>query len=79
MNFPRFVSAACAIFLVLFVRDAVAGAPVPSSHQTKRETIAALDSVIPVLMTKARIPGLSVALIWDGEITWTKGYGCVTS
>jgi CubicO group peptidase (beta-lactamase class C family) len=37
--------------------------------------IAALDSVIPDLMAKARIPGLSVALVWDGKVAWEKGYG----
>jgi CubicO group peptidase (beta-lactamase class C family) len=34
-----------------------------------------MDSLIPVLMTQARIPGLSVALIWDGSVAWEKGYG----
>ena len=43
--------------------------------QTKPEVIAALDSTIPNLITKARIPGLSVALIWGGEVVWEKGYG----
>ncbi len=43
--------------------------------QTKADVIAALDATIPDLMAKARIPGLSVALIWDGEVAWEKGYG----
>jgi len=37
--------------------------------------IASIDSLIPVLMYKARIPGLSVALIWDGKVAWEKAYG----
>ncbi len=44
-------------------------------RQGKAEVIAALDSTIPNLMAKARIPGLSIALIWDGRIVWQKGFG----
>ena len=40
-----------------------------------QEVIARLDKSIPDLMAKARIPGLSIALIWDGAIVWQKGYG----
>ncbi|NTV00194.1 MAG: beta-lactamase family protein, partial [Methanoregulaceae archaeon] len=65
----------CAILLGFLNPDAMAGGPVLSSRQTRAEAIAALDSVIPDLMAKARIPGLSVALIWDGEVAWEKGYG----
>jgi CubicO group peptidase (beta-lactamase class C family) len=71
----QFPSIVCALLLVSLNADAISGGPGHLSRQTKAETIEALDSVIPDLMAKARIPGLSVALIWDGEIVWEKGYG----
>jgi CubicO group peptidase (beta-lactamase class C family) len=68
-----------AIFLALLLHfmnpHAIAGGGGIGLGQTKPEVIAALDSTIPNLMAKARIPGLSVALIWDGEVAWEKGYG----
>jgi len=64
-----------AILLGFLNRDAMAGDPFLSSWQTRAEAIAALDRVIPDLMVKARIPGLSAALIWDGEVAWEKSYG----
>lgn len=65
----------CLLILLVLNSGALAGDYSVSSRQTAAETIAALDSVIPVLMAKARIPGLSVALVWDGEVAWEKGYG----
>jgi CubicO group peptidase (beta-lactamase class C family) len=64
-----------AFLLSLSNPDAVAEGPIISSSQTRAEAIAMLDSAIPDLMAKARIPGLSVALVWDGEVVWEKGYG----
>jgi CubicO group peptidase (beta-lactamase class C family) len=55
--------------------DAIAGGRATGLGPTKSEVIATLDSTIPDLMAKARIPGLSIALIWDGEVAWEKGYG----
>jgi len=37
--------------------------------------ISDLETLVPELMKKARIPGLQIALIRDGEITWNKGFG----
>ncbi len=45
--------------------------PSPSGQRV----IAQLDASIPELMAKARIPGLSIALIEDGKLVWKKGYG----
>ncbi len=64
-----------ALLLEFMNTEAIAGGPTSALGQTKPEVIAALDSTIPDLMSKARIPGLSVALIWDGEVVWEKGYG----
>lgn len=49
---------------------ACSGAQLESAH-----VIGELDTSIPDLMAKARIPGLSVALIWDGAVVWQKAYG----
>jgi CubicO group peptidase (beta-lactamase class C family) len=38
-------------------------------------TIERLEKDIPELMKKADLPGLSTALIRDGKIVWTKGFG----
>jgi len=64
-----------AVLLQSMNPDSIAGVGSIGLGQTKTEVIAALDSTIPNLMAKARIPGLSIALIWDGEVAWEKGYG----
>jgi CubicO group peptidase (beta-lactamase class C family) len=71
----HFPSILCAILFCVLNPGAKAGDPSLATAQTKAEVIATLDSVIPDLMAKARIPGLSVALVWDGEVAWEKGYG----
>lgn len=55
--------------------ESLAAERAPAPPQSKQEVIAALDSTIPTLMARARIPGLGIALIWDGEVAWEKGYG----
>jgi CubicO group peptidase (beta-lactamase class C family) len=58
-----------ALVVVLSGADVLAGGRAPASPQSK------LDSTVPALMARARIPGLGIALIWDGEVVWEKGYG----
>ncbi len=41
----------------------------------KQEVSAHLDDRIPELMNMYNIPGISVALIKDGDVVWSKGYG----
>ncbi len=41
----------------------------------KQEVSAYLDNRIPELMSLYDIPGVSVALIKDGEVIWSEGYG----
>jgi CubicO group peptidase (beta-lactamase class C family) len=36
---------------------------------------AALEKAIPALMENAGIPGMSIALIRDGEVAWSRGFG----
>ena len=41
----------------------------------KDSLIAQLETQIPQTMAKAMIPGLSLAVIRDGKLLWTKGFG----
>ena len=34
-----------------------------------------MESLIPKLMEKHKVPGLSIALVREGRLSWTKGYG----
>jgi len=45
----------------------------------KDTLISQLESGIPQIMEKAMIPGLSIAVIRDGELLWTKGFGVKNS
>jgi len=50
--------------------------PSPLRLKTKNKAlIAELEEVIPQLMEKANIPGLSIAVIKKGKIIWHKGFG----
>ena len=40
-----------------------------------KELIADLSKLIPQLMSKHRVPGLSIAVIRDAEIMWSQGFG----
>jgi CubicO group peptidase (beta-lactamase class C family) len=63
------------VVLAVMNPDAASVGTTTALGQTKTEVIAALDSTIPNLMVKARIPGISIALVWDGKLAWVKGYG----
>jgi CubicO group peptidase (beta-lactamase class C family) len=39
------------------------------------EAIRRLDADIPVLLEKSDVPGMSIALIRDGRVVWSKGFG----
>ncbi|UCC39735.1 MAG: serine hydrolase [Candidatus Aminicenantes bacterium] len=41
----------------------------------KKALISELEEIIPQLMKKAEIPGLSIAVIIDGKIIWSRGFG----
>ena len=41
----------------------------------KKALISELEKVIPQLMKKAEVPGLSIAVIIDGKIIWSRGFG----
>ncbi len=40
-----------------------------------REAISRLETDIPALLEKSDVPGMSIALIRDGRVVWSKGFG----
>ncbi|MGD2294937.1 MAG: beta-lactamase family protein [Candidatus Aminicenantes bacterium] len=70
------------IFFVFLSCLLIAGCQSQSQKDTALKTdvsvnklITKLEKDIPVLMEKARIPGLSIAVIKNGKIIWTEGFG----
>jgi len=45
------------------------------SEKTVNRTIDIIETQVPLLMMRERIPGLSIALVKDGEIIYAKGFG----
>jgi len=41
----------------------------------REEVIATIDRLVPSLMEEHRVPGVSIALIADGRVAWSKAYG----
>lgn len=50
-------------------------APPLKTDAANQELIAELEREIPELMTKADIPGMSIAVIKEGRVIWTGGFG----
>lgn len=64
------------ILLLIFCMYSLAQQAPPLKTDVEKETlIGHLKKVIPELMKKADIPGLSIAVIQDGKIIWTEGFG----
>jgi CubicO group peptidase (beta-lactamase class C family) len=61
----------------LMVGCARGSRPVVASQDTEpwRSLIADLEKQIPSLMASANVPGLSVAVIRDGQLFWRRGFG----
>src|SRR5215510_6636200 len=50
--------------------------PPPLRTKTKQEQIIArLEKIIPLLMKEGTVPGLSIALVRNGELAWQRGFG----
>jgi CubicO group peptidase (beta-lactamase class C family) len=47
----------------------------PPTKAKKEQVIARLEERLPQLMKEANVPGLSVALLRDGELVWQRGFG----
>lgn len=67
----------CALILLVFASCPLrAGESHPLLlNQNPRVLTSNLDSQIPQLMKKGRVPGLQIALIQDGRVIWHKSYG----
>jgi CubicO group peptidase (beta-lactamase class C family)/pimeloyl-ACP methyl ester carboxylesterase len=66
------------LFLGFFLAACFVRAQEPSALRLKTKNkalIAELEGVIPQLMEKANIPGLSIAVIRKRKIIWQKGFG----
>ena len=66
------------LFIGLFLAACFGQAQEPSALRLKTKNkalVAELERVIPQLMKKANIPGLSIAVIRKGKIIWHKGFG----
>jgi CubicO group peptidase (beta-lactamase class C family) len=49
--------------------------PDPVATLTQPERLAALDSVIPALMDSGSVIGLSIAIVNDSAVIWSRGFG----
>lgn len=68
------------LFIILFVfsvSSVVFAADTPSLLVKKdpKTIISDLETLVPQLMKKARVPGLQIVLIREGKIIWNKGFG----
>ncbi|UCE07251.1 MAG: class A beta-lactamase-related serine hydrolase [bacterium] len=70
-----------AIFMTLnCLSDKKSAVPKALKTTVEKDTLVSqLESNIPKIMEKAMIPGLSIAVIRDGELLWTKGFGVKNS
>lgn len=66
----RALAAGLVAALSLLPRAAFAAPPVPD-----QASIAALERRVPELMRNAKVPGLTIALIRDGQIYWRHSFG----
>ena len=53
----------------------LAPAPAPAQSRPKAADTRALTAEIPALMQKAGVPGLAIALVSDGKISWQHNFG----
>jgi len=50
----------------------------PKTEQNALDSVTRkLDILTPTLMANRKVPGVSISLIWDGQLAWQKGYGVV--
>jgi CubicO group peptidase (beta-lactamase class C family) len=69
----------CIIILISFLialqpGSAQTAAPI-KTNIAKEKLVAELERTIPDLMKKANIPGLTIAVVRDGKLLWTRGFG----
>jgi len=65
-----------AIFLWVGVNKSLAAGDIPLKKDVgKQALITDLEKAVPDLMEEAGIPGMSIAVIKEGEIIWSRGFG----
>jgi len=62
------------LFALLILANPLSHAQQPPMAPAK-EAIRRLETDIPVLLQKSDVPGMSIALIRDGRMVWSKGFG----
>jgi CubicO group peptidase (beta-lactamase class C family) len=65
-------------FLALLPLAACSRPPQPQAAQetgASADVIASLEAQIPSLMATAHVPGLSIALVKNGALVWSRGFG----
>src|SRR5262245_3143017 len=50
-------------------------APLLRTKTNQAQIIARLEKIIPLLMKEGTVPGLSIALVRNGELVWHRGFG----
>jgi len=61
-------------------QDKAGQASAPLRAKAKKEqTVAKLESLIPRLLDEGIVPGLSIALVQNGELVWHRGFGVKNS
>ncbi len=68
-------SLATCVFLAFVLLGLAQETPPLKTDVDQKELVDELNRNIPVLMKKADIPGLSIAVIQGGKIIWTEGFG----
>jgi len=73
------MKAACAIAAIALLA-LVSCRPADDASRLKtkgdlNEHVASLEKAIPALMEKVGVPGMSIALIRDGKVVWSRGFG----
>ena len=64
---------ACAALLIGLLIRATAAAQAPATLTP--EQVARIDAAVAALMSSKNIPGLSVAVVTDNQLRWSKAYG----
>ena len=68
------------VWILLFAAPAFAQTTAAlKTDVDKQSLVADLDKSIPELMKAANIPGLSIAVIQNGKVIWTRGFGVKNS
>lgn len=73
MKARYFITTVLLLFGSLFARDAL------KTDVPVADVVNDLEKYLPELMENANTPGLSVALIRDGKLAWTKGFGVINT